>query len=78
MIGHDIHQLGHALDDLHGRPKLMHQRLEEESMGCDGLLYRIRLLNTPPLAAGTKAGKFPLSEEGNLRKGWGAAGSEGW
>jgi hypothetical protein len=29
-----------------------------------------RPLNTPPLAAGMKAGLFPLPGEGKLKKGW--------
>jgi hypothetical protein len=37
------------------------------------LVYESRPLNAPPLAAGMKAGMFPLPGEGKLKKGWGAS-----
>lgn len=36
----------------------------------EGVVYLHRPLNTPPLAAGMKAGLFPLPWEGKLKKGW--------
>jgi hypothetical protein len=52
----------------------------EQFAGREGVarFYRIRPLNTPPLAAGMKAGMFPLPWEGKLKKGWGRMPRTDW